>query len=366
MVALVTALLLVGCGDDADDPVDPLNPTTTSVPTATSTGTPRAMPSTAGSPRVLTRGLRVPWGLAFLPDGSALVGERDTGRIHRLRPDGSRTQVATVPGVEPQGEGGLLGLAVGPAYAQDRWVYAYYTAASDNRVVRFRLDAPARQQVLLSGIPRAGNHNGGRLAFGPDGKLYAGTGDAGDRSRAQDPASLGGKVLRLEPTGGAARGNPSGSPVWSLGHRNVQGLAFDEQGRLWATEFGQNDFDEVNLITRGGNYGWPLVEGAGTGGGRFVAPKVTWRTEDASPSGMAFAAGALHVAALRGTRLYDVPLDGDRAGTPTARLRNHGRLRTVVVEPGGGALWVATSNCDGRGDCGPDQDVVLRVPISSS
>jgi glucose/arabinose dehydrogenase len=365
---LSVLVLLAGCGS-GDDSAAP-TPTAPGTTAASSTAAPPAAASptaaspTAVTPAVISSGLQVPWGLAFLPDGSALVSERETARIHQVRPDGRRTVVATVPGVEPRGEAGLLGLAVSPSYASDGWVYAYYTGASDNRVVRFRLDTPGTQQVLVGGIPKAGNHNGGRLAFGPDGMLYAGTGDAASPSRAQDKGSLGGKVLRLKPTGGAADGNPFGSPVWSLGHRNVQGLAFDDAGRLWASEFGQNTYDEVNLIVRGGNYGWPEVEGRGTGGGRYVSPQVVWSTSEASPSGVAFAGGALHVAALRGERLWDVPLSGARAGSPTARYRgSYGRIRSATTEPGGRALWLTTSNCDGRGDCPARQDLVIRVPL---
>ena len=379
-LGLFLALLAGACGDNDEPQAGPSSgpPTapTESAAAAPTTAVPRTqVPPTTTAPsrpspqrpveaQVLTAGLEVPWGLVFLPDGSALVGERDTARLHRVRPDGSRTRVADVPGVVPQGEGGLLGLAVAPSYRTDRWVYAYFTAAEDNRVVRFRLERPGEQQVLLSGIPKASNHNGGRLAFGPDGMLYVGTGDASEPGRSQDRDSLGGKVLRLRPTGGAAPGNPFGSPVWSLGHRNVQGLAFDRAGRLWATEFGQNTWDEVNLITRGGNYGWPEVEGRGTSGGRYLSPKVVWSTSEASPSGVAFGGGELHVAALRGRRLWDVPLRGTSAGEPTARFRgDYGRIRTVALEPGGRALWLTTSNCDGRGDCGDRKDLVARVPL---
>lgn len=321
-------------------------------------------PAAAVSARVLASGLEVPWGLAFLPDGRALVGERRTGSLSTIDPSGHRRVVGTVLGVVAEGEGGLLGLAVSPTYARDRWVYAYYTSATDNRVVRFPLAAPGRREVVVSGIPKAGNHNGGRLAFGPDGMLYAGTGDAGQPDRAQSTTSLGGKVLRLRPSGGPAPGNPFGNAVWSMGHRNVQGLAFDDAGRLWATEFGQHTWDEVNLIVRGGNYGWPVVEGRGTGGGRFVSPQVVWPTSEASPSGVAYAGGRLYVGALRGERLWVVPLDGASAGQPRARYRGtYGRIRTVVLEPAGAALWLTTSNCDGRGTCGTDKDRVLRVPL---
>jgi glucose/arabinose dehydrogenase len=315
-----------------------------------------------GGPEVVASGLEAPWGLAFLPGGDALVSERDSGRILRVRPGSEPEQVGTVPGVAPGGEGGLLGLAVSPEFARDQLVYAYFSAAVDNRIVRFRLGG-GQVEVLLDGIPRAGIHNGGRIAFGPDGMLYAGTGDAAERSTAQDPGSLGGKILRLAPDGSIPAGNPDpGSPVWTLGHRNVQGLAWDAQGRLFATEFGQNRVDELNLIERGGNYGWPEVEGSG-GGGRFRDPLVTWPTSQASPSGAAIAGGTLYAAALRGERLWTVPLDGrGGVGEPRAVLAGtYGRLRHAAVA-GDGALWVLTSNRDGRGDPAPDDDRVLRFP----
>jgi glucose/arabinose dehydrogenase len=315
-----------------------------------------------GAPEVVASGLEAPWGLAFLPGGGALVSERDSGRVLRVEPGAAAREVATVPGVAPGGEGGLLGLAVSPEFERDQLVYAYLSAEEDNRIVRFRLDG-GPVQVLLDGIPRAGIHNGGRIAFGPDGMLYAGTGDAAERGNAQDPGSLGGKILRLRPDGGIPADNPDpGSPLWTLGHRNVQGLAWDAQGRMFATEFGQNRVDEINRIEKGGNYGWPEVEGIG-GGDRFRDPLITWPTSQASPSGAAIAGDTLYVAALRGERLWSVPLDGDGGvGRPTAVLAGtYGRLRHAAVAPDG-ALWVLTSNRDGRGDPAADDDRVLRFP----
>jgi glucose/arabinose dehydrogenase len=307
-------------------------------------------------------GLEIPWGIAFLPNGDALVAQRARGTIVRIsRRTGRKRVVMRIPGVAAIGEGGLLGLAVSPDYERDRWVYAYFTTRQDNRIVRFRLDG--RLRPIVTGIPSSAVHNGGRLAFGPDGKLYAGTGDAGQSRRAQQRDSLGGKILRLEPDGGVPAGNPfPGSLVWSLGHRNVQGLAFDRKGRLWATEFGQNRLDEVNLIRPGRNYGWPAVEGRGdTQGGQFRNPKVTWSTSDASPSGAAIRGGSLYVAALAGRALWRVPLRGRRTGRPRRLLHDrYGRIRTVVEAPGG-SLWIATSNRDGRGDPRPGDDRILRL-----
>jgi glucose/arabinose dehydrogenase len=318
-------------------------------------------------PDVVATGLRVPWGLTFLPDGSALVAERMSARILRLRPGAAPETVATVPGVVPGGEGGLLGLATSPTYAQDSYVYAYFTAANDNRIVRFRLASPQNVQPVLTGLAKAGNHNGGRIAFGPDGMLYAGVGDAANAATAQNQQSLNGKILRMRPDGSAPPDNPfSGSRVYSLGHRNVQGLAWDAQNRLYATEFGQNTWDEVNHVVAGGNYGWPTVEGRANDS-RFRDPIVQWSTAEASPSGAAIVGDTLYAAALRGTRLWLVPLTGDGdAGTPTAELRGaYGRLRTVELGPDGW-LWITTSNRDGRGSPVAADDRVIRFPPAAA
>jgi glucose/arabinose dehydrogenase len=318
----------------------------------------------------VTTGLRVPWGLAFLPDGTALVAERPTGRVVRIGPDGGAATAGTVPGVADQGEGGLLGLAVVPGGgAAIANVYAYFTSTSgDNRVVRMpyrggRLGAPA---PVLTGIPAAGNHNGGRIVLGPDGNLWIGTGDAGDRAESQDRGSLGGKILRIRPDGSVPRDNPfPGSPVWSYGHRNVQGLAFDSRGQLWATEFGQNTWDELNKVTKGGNHGWPDVEGRGEGRG-LVDPQVVWRTDEASPSGLAILGDVAYVAGLRGERLWQVPVGGGTAGRPVAALEGRlGRLRTVEPDPDGG-LWVTTSNRDGRGSPADGDDRIVRLAVGRS
>ena len=342
--ALAAALALAGCTSGSSG----------------SSGGDDAPRGTVRSVRVLVTGLAVPWGIAFLPGGDALVTERDSGRILRVTPGGEVTEVQRLSEVDASGEGGLLGIAVSPRYATDHWVYVYYTSAPDNRIARLRLGG--RPEPLVTGIPVSGIHNGGRLAFGPDGMLYAGTGDASERGRSQDLGSLGGKVLRMTPDGDPAPGNPfPGSLVWTLGHRNVQGLAWDSAGRLWASEFGQNRFDEVNLIEPGRNYGWPAVEGR-SDRSEFVQPLVTWATSEASPSGVAVLGDRLYVAALRGERLWRVPLDGrGGVGTPEALLvGQYGRLRAVAVAPDR-SLWVLTSNRDGRGSPVADDDRILRI-----
>ena len=320
-------------------------------------------------------GLDTPWGVAVLPGGDLLAGSRDTGRITRIAADGgAKTDLGAVPGVAPAGEGGLLGLALSPGFATDHLVYAYLTAADDNRIVRLPYDpqAPAGArlgppQTVLTGIPKGSNHNGGRIAFGPDGMLHAGTGESGRTALAQDLGSLGGKILRMTPDGAPAPGNPfPGSVVLSYGHRNVQGLAWDDQGRLWASEFGQNTWDELNLVQPGGNYGWPVVEGVGHRAG-YLDPAATWHTADASPSGIAFADGALWMAALRGTRLWQIPVGATgAAGTPQAHLDGaYGRLRTVVADRDG-TLLLSTSNTDGRGEPRPGDDRILRLAVTGA
>ena len=314
------------------------------------------------SVKTIATGLQVPCGVAFLPDGSALVSERPTGEIVRIPKGGGRARgVMHVPGVNANGEGGLLGLAVSPHYSSDRLVYAYMTTAGDNRIVRFRLGGPVHP--ILTGLQEASIHDGGRIAFGPDGKLYAGVGDAGNTANAQNRSSRNGKILRINPDGSIPKDNPfPGSPVWTLGHRNVQGLAWDRSGRLWATEFGQDTWDEINLISKGRNYGWPIVEGKGsTHGGRFTNPLVTWPTDESSPSGAAILNGTLYAGALAGRRLWKIPLHGSKTGKPVAVLTGrYGRLRTVVAAPGGG-LWVTTSNRDGRGSPHSGDDKILLV-----
>ncbi|MFC4946161.1 PQQ-dependent sugar dehydrogenase [Pseudonocardia sp. GCM10023141] len=339
--------------------------------TAPTAGGAEAVPSVAPqtAPRVLASGLEVPWGIAFRPDGSALVTERMSARLLRVTPAGVVTPVGTVAGVVPAGEGGLLGVALSPAYATDRAVYVFYTSATDDRVVRLTAAADgtvdgAAQQVIVSGIPKGAIHNGGGLAFGPDGLLYVSTGEAGRRGPAQDLADLGGKILRVTPAGAPAPGNPFGTLVYSYGHRNVQGLAFAPDGTLYASEFGQDTFDEVNRITAGGNYGWPTVEGTVHRDG-FVDPLAAWKTSDASPSGIAFAKGSVWLGALRGARLWQVPVSGAVAGTPVASLAaQFGRLRAVATTPDGSALWVSTSNRDGRGSPVAQDDRILVVPLS--
>ncbi|MGW3995456.1 PQQ-dependent sugar dehydrogenase [Amycolatopsis sp. NPDC004772] len=293
----------------------------------------------------------LPWGLTTLPDGQVLYGRRDAFEIVRLDPaTGTKTVAGRMPNVAgTDGEGGVLGLAVATDFAADPWLYVMHTSTTDNRVVRIRYTGgvlSGTPQVLLTGIPRNKYHNGGRLRFGPDGKLYIAAGDGQNGDWAQDLTNLAGKVLRINRDGTIPSDNPFGTPVWSYGHRNPQGLAFDAQGRLWEQEFGNNVMDETNLIVRGGNYGWPRCEGT-TGScaeAGFVAPKRTYPVAEGSCSGIAVVRDALYIACLRGTRLYRAEISGDSLTNVQQYLTGtYGRLRTVEPSADGG-LWLTTSN----------------------
>ncbi len=323
--------------------------------------------NTSGDPQAvgtLVDRLEVPWGVDFLPDGNAVVTERMTGRVLQVTADGTASQLGAITAAAPQGEAGLLGVAVSPDFDTDRTLFFYVTSSTDNRVVRAELDGSelGEPTVVLDGIPAGFIHDGGRIAFGPDGYLYVTTGETGDPELAQDPASLAGKILRITPDGEPAPDNPDPeSPVWSLGHRNVQGLAWDDQGRLWASEFGDSTWDELNLVEKGGNYGWPQVEGTG-GEPDFIDPQLVWPVEEASPSGLAYADGHLWMAGLRGQRLWRIKVS--RTGTasqPTAFFtEDYGRLRTVVTSPDD-QLWLTTSNQDGRGEPTPADDRIVVI-----
>lgn len=362
IIMLLSALLVLlsACGSSGDQ---------TSAPTPT----PPASGKSADQLQitVIAKGLQAPWGLAFLPDGRALVSERDSGRLVTIDKSGTVKEVQQLP-AEGRGEGGLLGIALSPNYATDGFVYAYYSTAQDNRVVRFRLGQ--QPEPILTGIPVSSIHNGGRIAFGPDGMLYIGTGDASNSGEAQNLHSLAGKILRITPDGRVPADNPfPNSPVYSYGHRNVQGLAWDARGQLYATEFGQNQFDEVNRIVPGGNYGWPIVEGD-NGDSRFIRPVATFRPSEASPSGATFLKngaipqweGNLFIACLRGERLWRLVMNADGSVKEREALLQgeYGRLRTVAQAPDG-SLWILTSNRDGRGSPSQDDDRILRIGLAN-
>ena len=360
-VVLVASVVLAGCSP---------------APTPTPSGRPPLPSTTAapidgpvapiGEPTVLITGLTAPWSVVRLGSGSSLISERDTGKVLEYTVAGTVREVGVVADVAHGGEGGLLGLAV-PA-GSEAALFAYLTTESDNRIVRMLLiGAPGKytlgpEEPILTGLAKAGNHNGGRIAFGPDGMLYATVGDAGQPSRAQDLTSLNGKILRMKPDGTAPSDNPfPGSLVYSLGHRNPQGLAWDESGQVWASEFGQNTWDEFNRIEPGKNYGWPEVEGIGNKPG-FVDPVYQWATSNASPSGLAYVRGAFFLAALRGQRLWAI-YPGEPTTAQASFAGEFGRLRDAVPGPNG-SLWVLTNNTDGRGNPRPGDDRLLQIRLA--
>ncbi|WP_318280113.1 PQQ-dependent sugar dehydrogenase [Streptomyces griseoloalbus] len=379
VLAAAALLLTAGCSSDdggSPDTSGSASPSDTAARSSSPGPTAQETPPAKGSVKVVrtvATGLSTPWGLAPLPGGDLLVSSRDEATITRVdAKTGEKTELGEVPGVSPSGEGGLLGIALSPEYASDHMIYAYFTSASDNRVVRLihdeekpageRLGAP---DTVFRGIPKGVVHNGGRIAFGPDRMLYVGTGESGDTGLSQDKESLGGKILRLTPEGEPAPGNPfPDSPVYSYGHRNVQGLAWDGRQRLFASEFGQNTWDELNAIKPGDNYGWPEAEGR-SGEGGFHDPIDQWSTDEASPSGIAHAEGSIWMAGLRGERLWRIPLKGTEASAdPQAFLKGEfGRLRTVVPA-GDDRLWLVTSNTDGRGDPQDGDDRILELRVS--
>lgn len=394
--------LLGGCTSDA-----PATPP----PTATPAGIPQVTdptdfsrgpvdPSAAGDQAVsvgtVARHLDIPWGVTFLPDGSALVTERRTLRILRVGPGRAAngtltvTPVAKISEATADNEGGLLGIAASPRYALDQTVFIYYTTPADNRIAKLKLDG--RPAPIVTGIPRGGIHDGGRLAFGPDGYLYASTGDASRTEAAQHLDSLGGKILRMTTDGKPPPGNPfRGSLVWSYGHRNPEGMDWDADGNLYVAEIGEAVWDELNIVKPGGNYGWPMVEGIG-GNPKYIDPVVTWHPEVGVSADVAVLGSTAVITCLRGQRVYLVGLDGtgkQEAGsrpaegggpdTPGIRWRpgagvskrpvealatRYGRLRTAIKAPDG-SVWLTTSNRDGRNDKGPstEDDRILRLTL---
>ncbi|HEX8498011.1 MAG TPA: PQQ-dependent sugar dehydrogenase [Actinomycetales bacterium] len=379
--AAVLTPLLTSSGAPAQAVQRPaaVSATTTVTPSVTAAAVlPTAVACTTpicGVTRVATEN-DIPWGLATLPDGSVLYTRRDAHDVVRLDPrTGRRTRAGVVPGARSTGgEGGLLGLAIAPTFARDPWVYLMHTTAGDNRIVRMRYAAgklvPSTTQVLVKGILRSRFHNGGRLRFGPDGMLYAATGDASVDGYAQvlsGRGSLNGKILRMTPTGAVPPGNPFGTLVWSYGHRNPQGLAFDARGRLWEQEFGNDVMDETNLVVRGGNHGWPQCEGTSSRSGSgcrargLVAPKRTYPTAIGSCSGLTIVREAVYVACTRGTRLYRGVITGSSlTGVRPYLVGTDGRLRTVEPAPGG--LWLTTSN-DRDSRPGNSAERILRVRL---
>lgn len=345
-------------------------------PTKNIPSSPSPLPITAsekkeGGLSVVAQGLEIPWEVAFSKEGQILVTERG-GRILILKSGASQPKLLlNIPDVYPVGEGGLLGLTLHPEFSKNGFLYVYFTYQEKgqifNKVVRFlkKGETIGEAKIIIDRIPGGINHDGGRIKFGPDKFIYITTGDSGNSSLAQDPRSLGGKILRLRDDGQIPQDNPFGNAVYSLGHRNPQGLAWDEKGRLWSTEHGrsglQSGLDELNLIEKGKNYGWPRFQGDASEEGfekpvLQSGPDVTW-----APSGATFFEGSIFFTGLRGQAIYEAKITGDKK----VELKTHfkgvfGRIRTIVLGPDK-FLYITTSNRDGRGEPKEGDDKIMRL-----
>lgn len=337
------------------------------VETATST-TPNAPEISAVS--IIAQDLEIPWDIAFLPEGGMLVTER-TGHVIFIAQNGEKKEIP-VDGVSKNGEGGLLGMVLHPNFAQNHLLYLYMSSPgtegeTQNRVVRYRYEEGELHQdkVIITGIPGAIYHDGGRMEFGPDGMLYITTGDATRSHIAQDKKSLGGKTLRLKDDGSIPTDNPYGTAVWSYGHRNAQGIAWDSSGRMWQTEHGRSGvtsgMDEINFVVKAGNYGWPTIEGDKTKEGMITPVKNSGANDTWAPASLVYLDGSLFFGGLRGTALYEAILDGERVVDFKEHFKGvYGRIRTIRIGPDG-MLYLTTSNRDDRGTPKEGDDKIIRV-----
>lgn len=312
---------------------------------------------------VVATNLEIPWEIVFLPTGEMLVSERSGNLV--LIDNGNKIKIE---GVLHTGEGGLQGVALHPDFSKNNFIYIYFTTKTSvgliNRIERYTLigNSVSNKKIILDNIPGARFHDGGRIEFGPDGKLYVTTGDVGVSTRAQDLSFLGGKILRLNDDGSVPSDNPFGTAVYSYGHRNPQGLAWDDQGVLWSTEHGRSvilsGFDELNKIIAGQNYGWPDIQGDEVSEGK-VTPVIhsgadsTW-----APAGAIYLDGDIIFAGLKGEALYKYNIDSQKLTTNF--FQDWGRLRAVVLGPDN-YIYISTSNTDGRGKVRDGDDKIIKI-----
>lgn len=349
------ALLLVSCS--TAETMDPSVPGTTSSSSSSK--------EAATGPVIVAENLQIPWDLAWLPSGDLLVTERP-GKVVRITNDRKEFSIA---GVKHVGEGGLLGMVLHPDFEENHWIYLYLTTQStgdiENRIDRYRLegDELTDRAEILTGIPGGIYHDGGRLAFGPDGDLYITAGDGTKEANSQDTTSLAGKILRIHDDGSIPVDNPFGNAVYSYGHRNPQGLAWDAQGQLWATEHGRSGalsgFDELNKIEKGKNYGWPKIEGDETADGMITPVLHSGSSNTWAPASALYLNGSIFFGGLRGQALYEAKL-GDQITLIPHLLNQYGRIRTVALGPDG-RLYFTTSNTDGRGSPKSGDDRIVSI-----
>ena len=323
--------------------------------------------------QVLASDLTIPWDVAQLPAGDLLVTER-TGDLLRITSGGVIDRL-TVPKVAAAGEGGLMGVVLHPNFAQNNWIYLYRTIETaqgrDNEVVRFVYSDDhtlTAETIIITNLQGATYHDGGAISFGPDGLLYIGTGDAGDPALAQNLDSLAGKILRVADSGAIPTDNVYGTAVHSIGHRNPQGLAWDTQGQLWATEHGrsglQSGYDELNRIEPGANYGWPESEGDTVLQGTVGPAAHSGANDTWAPASLAADGDTFYFAGLRGERLYKANMNLDRESVQLEAFftGEYGRLRAARIF--GETLYITTSNRDNRGEVTEGDDKLIAIPLS--
>lgn len=403
-VGVTVIMALSACSSSSVATID-IPKTEVSTPVVVAEPTPEARTTYSlptGSTKVIADGLEAPWSIAFLPDNSALVSQRDKGVITHISEDGKSkyniSYVASRPPCTKYCEGGTLGIAVmrdsapkDPVIAEAKpyvgWnLFAYFTTKSDNRLAKFALTRSAsgkwsvgKEKIIFKGVQRSSKsttHNGGRVEVGPDGKIWIGIGDAGNGSNSQNKKILAGSVLRLNPDGTIPSDNPYSNAVWAKGLRDTQGVTWDDFGNTWTSEFGEDTWDELNLMQKGKNYGWPIVEGKNryltntlNTNKKYTQPYLVWHPSKAAPSGLSFHRGSLYMAALRGSRLWVIPVLGDKnLGKPQQFfVGRFGRIRDAAPAPDG-SIWLITSNKDGRsgmsaGGSSVKSDKIIRVAI---
>jgi len=314
---------------------------------------------------VYAQNLEVVWAMAFLSDGNLLATERK-GTVNLIDAEGKVSIIFTLGNVLQTGESGLHGIALHPDFESNQFVYLYYTYRGDgdntqNRVSRFLFDGKTftEEKIIVDAIPGAIFHDGGRIKFGPDKNLYITTGDARNPSLAQDVNSQAGKILRVTDAGDPAPGNPFGTRVYSYGHRNPQGIAWDKNGRFWETEHGDSATDEFNLIAIGKNYGWPTIRGEQKAEG-LKTPVLHSGDDTWAPAGAAFVDGSIFFGGLRGQALFQAKLQDNSAVLSVHFKEQFGRIRDVIVGPDG-FLYISTSNQDGREKPASGDDKIIRI-----
>ncbi len=344
------------------------------LPSDTPTGIQSSKPETSNETtknnndiETIADNLVIPWEIGFLPDNEILITER-SGNLLKI---GKDKKTIKIEGILHKGEGGLLGLALDPNFKENHLLYLYSTTKENgdikNRVEKYKLEGNnlVNRKEIVSGIKGSSNHDGGRIKFGPDGYLYITTGDAENSNLAQDKNSLNGKILRVDTDGNKAPDNPFNNLVYTYGHRNPQGLTWDDKGNLWATEHGpsgpQTGNDEINLIKKGLNYGWPEIKGSNTKEGMITPVLESGKTDTWAPSGIIYYMGNLFFAGLRGEALYQGEIIGDNKIELKANFKKEfGRLRTITLGPDG-YFYVLTNNTDGRGTPKQGDDRIIRI-----